>query len=219
MAPRRYLKTLSLTTALAIGLVGLLGASALQAQEQYRLRGTLVGIEADKIIFMNDDEETFELARSPEMGVFVVTPGSLADISEGQFVGMVSVESRGTRTALEVHIFDEDLRGIGEGHYEWDLIKDPNMMTNATVAEIQNVANNRQLTLTYKEGEGEAKAEATQTITVPSFADVVHMAKAPDPAAALAPDKPVFLIVEKGADGREIAVAAVIGSEGATPPM
>jgi hypothetical protein len=203
----------------AIGLVGLLGASALQAQEQYRLRGTLVGIEGDKIIFMNDDEETIELARSPEMGVFVVRPGSLADIAQGQFVGMTSVESRGTRTALEVHIFDEDLRGIGEGHYEWDLIKDPNMMTNATIAQIQEVANNRQLTLTYKEGEGDPAAETSQTITVPSFAEVVHMAKAEDPAAALAPDKSVFLIVEKGADGQEVAVAAVVGSEGAVPPM
>jgi hypothetical protein len=216
MAPRRCTKTGSLTTALAIGLVGLLGASALQAQEQYRLRGTLVGIEGDKIIMMNADEETVELTRGPEMGLFVVRPGRLADLTEGQFVGMVSVESRGTRTALEVHIFDDELRGIGEGHYEWDLIKDPNMMTNATVAEIQNVASNRQLTLTYKEGE--AQAEASQIITVPSFADVVHMAKAEDPAV-LAPDRPVFLLVEKGADGAAIVVAAVVGTEGAVPPM
>jgi hypothetical protein len=60
--------------------------------------------------------------------------------------------------ALEVHIFAEDLRGVGEGHYPWDLIKDPNIVTNATVAGINEVnPAERQLRLTYKEG---AKAPA-----------------------------------------------------------
>ena len=53
---------------------------------------------------------------------------------------------------------------------------------------------------------------------MPSFAEVVHLAKAEDPSV-LAPDKPIFLIVEQGADGKPIAVAAVVGTEGAAPPM
>jgi hypothetical protein len=39
----------------------------------------------------------------------------------------------GTQKAVEVHVFEESLRGTGEGHYPWDLM--PNStMTNGAVA-------------------------------------------------------------------------------------
>jgi hypothetical protein len=185
----------------------------------YGVRGTVVGVEGNVLTLMNDDEETAEIALTEDTDRFAVTPAELSDIEAGKFVGVTSVESGGQRVALEVHIFAEDLRGIGEGHYPWDLIKDPNMMTNATVAEIKEVnPAERQLRLTYKEGEGEDAGAGEQTIVVPDFVDVVFLAKSEDPGL-IVPDRRAFLLVEDAEKGPPKAVAIAIGLEGAVPPM
>jgi hypothetical protein len=124
------------------------------ADKPFGLRGTLVTVEARVVTVMNEDEETFEAALTDDTDMFAVTPAKWSDIQSGQFVGVTSVESGEQRVALEVHIFAPDLRGTGEGHYPWDLTQAPNMMTNATVAEVKEVSPAaRQLRLTYKEGE------------------------------------------------------------------
>jgi hypothetical protein len=93
------------------------------------------------------------------------------------------------------------------------------MMTNATVAEIAEVnPAQRQLRLTYKEGEGENAKEGEQTIMVPDFVDVVHMAPSEDPDL-LAPDRKVFLVVRDAEEGPPQALAVAVGLEGAAPPM
>jgi hypothetical protein len=134
--------------------------------------------------------------------------------SKARFVGVTSVDQKGERVALEVHIFAEDLRGTGEGHYPWDLIKGPSTMTNATIAEIEDTsAVERVLRLTYK-GDGQDAGE--QIIRVPDFADVVRLESAPD-RSVLAPDRPAFLVVQ---DATPIAIAIAIAlGEGVTPPM
>ena len=195
------------------------GAAWAAEGEPDGLRGTLVAVDDKLLTVMNDDEETFEAVLTEDTGVFAVTPAKWSDIRPGQFVGITSVESGGRRTALEVHIFAEDLRGTGEGHYPWDLTKDPNMMTNATVAEIEEVSPaERQLRLTYKEGEGEDAAQGEQVITVPDFVDVVFLVKSEDPGL-IVPDRRVFLLVQDSEQGPPAAIAIAVGLEGAIPPM
>ena len=187
--------------------------------EPYGLRGTVVGLDDDILTVMNDDEETFEVRLTEDTGKFAVGPAKWSDIEAGQFVGITSIESGGQRVALEVHIFAEDLRGVGEGHYAWDLVKDPNMMTNATVAEIEEVnPAQRQLRLTYEEGEGESATAGEQIIVVPDFVDVVFLANGEDPAL-IAPDRRAFLLVQEAEDGPPTALAIAVGLEGVTPPM
>jgi hypothetical protein len=194
------------------------GAGWAAEGEPYGVRGTLVAVDDELLTVMNDDEETFEVAMAEDTGVFAVTPAKWSDIRPGQFVGITSVESGDQRVALEVHIFAEDLRGTGEGHYPWDLTKDPNMMTNATVAEIKEVSPaERQLRLTYKEGEADA-AEGEQVIRVPDFVDVVFLAKSEDPGL-IVPDRRVFMLVQDSEQGPPAAIAVAVGVEGAIPPM
>jgi hypothetical protein len=183
------------------------------------VRGTLVTVDDQLLTLMNDDEETFEVALTADTGVFAVTPAKWSDIRPGQFVGITSVESGAQRVALEVHIFAEDLRGTGEGHYPWDLIEQPNMMTNATVAEVEEVSPaERQLRLTYKGGEGENAAPGEQVITVPDFVEVVHLAKSEDPGLFV-PGRGVFALVRESEQGPPAAVAVAVGVGGAIPPM
>jgi hypothetical protein len=193
--------------------------TAAQAAEPYGMRGMLVGVEDKILTLMNDDEETFEAALTKDTGLFAVTEAKWSDIEAGQFVGITSIESGGQRVALEVHIFAEDLRGTDEGHHPWDLVKDPNMMTNATVAEIQEVnPAQRKLRLTYKEGEGDSASEGEQVIVVPDFVDVVFLQKSEDPNL-IAPDRRAFLLVQDSEQGPPTAIAVAVGLEGVTPPM
>jgi hypothetical protein len=210
--------------------LGLLGAlllaasmahlSALAAQDKpYGVRGTLVAVDDQVLTLMNDDEETFEVALTADTGLFAATPAKWSEIRPGQFIGITSVESGAQRVALEVHIFAEDLRGTGEGHYPWDLIEQPNMMTNATVAEVEEVnPAERQLRLTYKEGEGEDAAQGEQVITVPDFVEVVNLGKSEDPDL-LMPGRGVFALVRDSEQGPPAAVAVAVGVGGAIPPM
>ena len=210
--------------------LGLLGAlllaasmahvSAGAAQDKpYGVRGTLVAVDDQVLTVMNDDEETFEVALAEDTGLFAATPAKWSEIRPGQFIGITSVESGAQRVALEVHIFAEDLRGTGEGHYPWDLIEQPNMMTNATVAEVEEVnPAERQLRLTYKEGEGEDAAQGEQVITVPDFVEVVTLGKSEDPDL-LMPGRGVFALVRDSEQGPPAAVAVAVGVGGAIPPM
>ena len=210
--------------------LGLLGAAVVAvclahgsawAEESgpYGVRGTLVSVDEKLLTVMNDDEETFEVVLTEDTGVFAVTPAKWSDIRPGQFIGIASVQAGDQRVALEAHIFADDLRGTGEGHYPWDLTKDPNMMTNATVAEITEVSPaERQLRLTYKEGEGENAAQGEQVITVPDYVDVVFLAKSEDPGL-IAPDRMVFVLVQDREQGPPAAIAIAVGVDGAIPPM
>ena len=183
------------------------------------IRGTLVEVDDRLLTVMNDDEETFEVVLTGDTGLFAVTPAKWSDLRPGQFIGITSVESGSQRVALEVHIFAEDLRGTGEGHYPWDLTEQPNMMTNATVAEVEEVsAAERQLRLTYREGEGADAAQGEQVITVPDFVEVVHLAKSEDPGLFEA-GRGVFALVRDSEQGPPAAVAVAVGVGGAIPPM
>jgi hypothetical protein len=208
-------------TLIIAGAVLALGATLpAEADEQkpYRVRGTLESVESNKLTVDTREGEALDLTLSDDSRVMVVRPASLDDIKQGDYVGLTSVDSGGKRVAISVHIFAEDLRGTAEGHGPWDLVKEPNTMTNATVAEIEEVGDQRELKVSYKQGEGEQKTEGTQTIYVPDDLLVVKMEKASD-RSVLKPGKRAFLVVRDDADGSRTVLAVVVGEEGATPPM
>jgi hypothetical protein len=91
-------------------------------------------------------------------------------------------------------------------------------MTNATVAEVEEVGDQRELKVNYVQGKGEQKTEGSQTIYVPDDLTVVKMEEAQD-RSALQPGKKAFLVVRDDADGNRTALAVIVGEEGATPPM
>lgn len=204
---------------LAIGALALtwIVAPPAQAQDPYRVRGKLTVVALPNFTVETLDGEVLELTLSEESNTYSVTPGTLKDIDQGQFVGITSIDVEGDRrVALEVHIFAEDLRGLGEGHYPWDLVREPNMMTNATIAEIDTVEDGPLLTVTYAEGEDEPKSQGQQTIHIPSDVPIVHLATCE--AAALAPGKDVFLFLKDDDAGQATPLAVAVG-EGVRPPM
>jgi hypothetical protein len=203
MSISRFLKPLVGAGALLF----LLGLTAPAPAQAPHIRGTLTAVTLN-IETAKGGIETIKLA--PHAGFFLVTKSDLSAIQSGKFVGITSLEKDGKRVAVEVHVFAEALRGVGEGHYPWDLEGAPNMMTNGNIAKVEEVGADRVLKVTYKGG-GE------QTIAVPASATVVFIDKATP--GQLATGRKVFVVTKKQDDGSLVAAAVVIGAEGVKPPM
>jgi hypothetical protein len=197
-------RTLRATIAAAAVLVGV--SFSVPAFAQAHIRGTLTDTKDGTINVQTAKGETKSIQLANDTGLFLVTKADMSAIQSGKFVGVTSVEQEGKRVAREVHVFDDSLRGLAEGHYPWDLDSKPNMMTNANIAKVDEVGTDRVLKLNYKGGE--------QTITIPTSATVVAFDKAP--ADQLASGRMVFVVMKK--DSSE-AAAVVIGAEGVKPPM
>lgn len=207
------------TKPLMIGLIvacSATGAPPALAQEPYRVRGTLKAVAGDQLLVSSREGEVMGFQLDPELGIFAVTPARIDDIKQGDFVGLTSIEAGGRRVALEAHLFAEDLRGLGEGHYPWDLVQEPNMMTNATIAEVEEVGADRQIEVSYREGE--AKVEGAQTIYLAPEVPIVRLARSDD-RALLQAGKEVVLIVRPERDLTPVVIAVVVGDGGAQPPM
>jgi len=197
-------RTLSAPIAAAAVIVGLILSAPAFAQGH--IRGMLTDVKDGTIGVQNAKGETVTIKLASDAGLFLVTKADMSAIQSGKFVGITSFEQDGKRVAREVHVFDESLRGLAEGHYPWDLEAKPNMMTNANISKIDEVGADRVVRVNYKGGE--------QTITIPTSATVVAFDKAP--ADQLAVGRKVFIVMNK--DGSE-AAAVVIGAEGVKPPM
>jgi hypothetical protein len=202
MIPR--ILSIPLAAAAMVLVGGLLSALALA---QSHIRGTLTEVKDRTIGVENLKGETVSIKLASDAGLFLVTKADMSAIQTGKFVGVTSFEQDGKRVAREVHVFDESLRGLAEGHYPWDLDAKPNAMTNANIAKVDNVGTDRVLKLNYKNGE--------QTITVPDGTEVVGFVKAPT-AGELAVGRKVFVVMKK--DSPEAAVV-VVGAEGIKPSM
>ena len=212
-----------LGSAWALMLLGALAvAAALPAgaeeQAPYRVRGTLAAVAGDQLTVTSREGETLDLSLTDGSRVMVVRPASLDDIKQGDYVGLTSIDAGGKRVAISAHIFADDLRGTAEGSGPWDLVEEPNTMTNATVAEVEEVGDQHELKVSYPQGTGEQKTEGSQTIYVPDDLAVVKMDKAGD-RSVLQPGQQAFLVVRDNAEGGRSVLAVIVGADGATPPM
>jgi hypothetical protein len=203
---------------LALALTALLLAwtAGAQAQEPYRVRGTLEQVAGGQLLLSTREGVVMGFELSPEAGIFVVTPAAIEEIKQGDFIGLTSVSSGGRQVALEAHLFTEDLRGLGEGHYAWDLIDEPNMMTNATIARVIDTGGDRQIEVTWRSGDGEPAG--SQSIFLPTGVPIVRMARSDD-RTLLQPGRGVMLIVRPEPDTTPLVIAAVVGDGTIDPPM
>ena len=142
---------------LAAAVLGLSFTASAQTTPQ-RLRGAITAIDGKTVTIAVRDGSTATVNLADNWAVALVVPAKMSDIKQGTFVGVASIGSDADRTALEVVVFPEAMKGTGEGHYAWDL--QPNsMMTNATVATVASVSGTDSLKVDYKGG-------GTQTIKV-----------------------------------------------------
>ena len=182
-----------------------------------RVRGTLEQADGNKLTIKTRSGSESAVALKDGAAVIAALKGAMSDIQDNSFVGITATtQPDGTIKAVEVHVFAEPLRGVGEGHYPWDLMPNSTMTNAAVTHQVQKVEGNT-LTLKYKEGEKTDKM-GEKAIMVPADAVVVNLV--PGDKADLKPGAKVFVPRwEKKADGTWEASVIVVGRDGITPPM
>lgn len=129
-----------------------------------RILGTVKSFDGATLGVHARDGRDLAIRVPPALAIGAVAERTLADIKAGDYVGSAAMKGTdGKLHAVEVHIFTEAQRGIGEGHRP--MGEPDKTMTNATVAEVAAPAKSGVLRLKYKDGE--------QTILVGPEARVV----------------------------------------------
>jgi hypothetical protein len=194
----------------SIALVALASAVTAAAQTPpTRLRGTIASIDGKTVTIATREGSSVNVKLADNWTVALVAPLTVADIKQGSFVGVASMGSDADRTALEVLVFPEAMKGAGEGHYPWDL-QPESMMTNATVSTVASAGDSQTLKLEYKGG-------GTQTIKVKPGTPIVTFL--PGERSDAKVGAKVFVGAAKAADGTFSAGRLNVGKDGLTPPM
>ena len=184
------------------------GIATALAQDTVRIRGTIERIDGSTYLVKARDGADLKVTLADNPQIAGVVKASLSDIKQGSFVGVTAMpRADGSQSALEVHVFPENMRGTGEGHYPWDL-RPQSTMTNANVEIVVTAVDGPTLTLKYKDGE--------KKIFVPADAPIVSYV--PGGKADLKAGAKVFVVAAKQADGTLQGRAWRVGRDGITPP-
>jgi hypothetical protein len=195
--------------ALAMVTASTLYALAQQPPTPTRVRGTVEGVDGDTLAVKSRSGEEVKLHMTGNIVVLGLTKISLSDIKVGSFIGTTTLPGPdGVPTAVEVHVFPENMRGTGEGSRPYDL-KPNSSMTNATVAE--SVVGNDGHTLLIKYKDGEKK------VVVPSDTPVVTYV--PGDKSDLKAGAKIIAFMKKLPDGSLETDRVSVGRDGLTPPM
>ena len=128
-------------------------------------------------------------------------PSDLSKVTDNTFVGVTSVkQSDGSEKATEIHIFPEELRGLGEGSHMMNVSGNaqPSKMTNGNVSSPGSRMSNgsvKQLggstiQVQYQDG--------TQKIVVPADTPVTALQASQD---KLTVGQSITMVTQKAADG------------------
>jgi hypothetical protein len=174
-----------------------------------RVRGTVEKLDGMTLTVKSRDGTDVTVAMTEKTGVRTLVNKSLSDIKQGDYVASTGRPGPdGKLHAVEVRIFPEALRGVGEGQTPWDLTPD-SMMTNATVSGVTTMASGETLKVSYKGKESEYVVDPTTPV----------QAFAPGDTSLLKPGVYVVVLAQKQADGKIVAGNIVAEANGIKPSM
>jgi hypothetical protein len=196
-------------TAVAMVAFSTLYAIAQQAPTPSRVRGAIEAVDGDVLTVKSRSGEDVKLHMTGDIRIVGITKISLTDIKVGSFIGTTTVPGPdGMPTAVEVHVFPENMRGTGEGSRPYDL-KPNSTMTNATVSE--SVVGNDGHTLLVKYKDGEKKVLVTPETPVVTYV--------PADKSDLKAGAKVIAFMKQLPDGSFETNRVSVGRDGLTPPM
>ena len=170
------------------------------------VRGTVASVSPTFIVVATPSGNV-TVAETQPVKVFAREPATLADVKDNVFIGVTTVKQPdGTEQATEIHIFPEELRGLGEGSRMMTGASTGNRMTNGAVSNSRmtngtasspsrmtngNVAaSGSSMTVQYAGG--------TQNVTVPPNTKVTQIKAT---SKKLAVGDQVVIQAKKAADG------------------
>jgi hypothetical protein len=174
-----------------------------------RIRGTVDKLDGQNLRVKSREGPEMTIVLAPNFTVAYLVKKSLADVKSGDFVATTSTKgSDGKNHSVELRIFSEAMRGLGEGQYAWDLMPD-SLMTNATVTGIAGAPQGQTLKVSYKGGESEVVVGPDTPVFGYGTGD----------ASLLKPGAAVFIVALKKPDGSLAASRVTAEKDGVKPPM
>lgn len=189
-----------------IALIGLLSAAPALAQQQ-RISGEFTRVSGETISIRPAGGTEIEIALPATTGFARLIRATASDLRPGLFVGVgARPQADGSQKAVQIVIFPEAMRGVGEGHRAWGVMPEATM-TNGAIAETVQSVSGSDFTLTYKDG--------AQKVTTPPDASI--LALQPATRTDLKAGARGQIIATPGSDGKLTATRVTIWGEGVTP--
>jgi hypothetical protein len=190
--------------ALSLALLG--GAAVAEAAPPHRTRGTIDSITPTQLVVTSRSGATVTYAITGDTKVAGEKTVPVSAIQPGSYIGSAAVPAGGGKLrALEVTVFPPAMKGVGEGHYAWDL-GPKSSMTNGTVGHLV-VSNGNAMTVNYGDGE--------KTIIVPADVPIVTI----DPGSMSDLKPGVKVIVFPSMKDPKTAARILYGENGIAPPQ
>jgi hypothetical protein len=189
----------------------ILPAGAQQAPQgtPTRIRGTVEKLDGQTLSVTSREGQTVTIALADNVAVAYLVKKNVGDIKPGDYIASTGIKGTdGNLHAIEVRIFAESLRGVGEGQYPWDL-KPDSVMTNATVGTITQAPQGNVIKVSYKGTESEYTVDQTTPI----------LANATGDRSLLVPGAAVFVIASKQDDAKLTSTRLYEEKDGIKPPM
>ncbi len=136
------------------GLLAAFAAGGASAQQQsMRVSGTVESFDGHVLAIKSDKLGEVKVNLTGDVAVFGVSKATVADVKPGAFIGVGAMpQPDGSQRAIQVTVFAEVQRGLGEGHRPWDA--QPNStMTNGTVEQTVAGVDGQVVMVKYKDGE------------------------------------------------------------------
>jgi len=179
-------------------------------------RGTVVSVSANQLV-LKTDTGTVTVTLTQPFHLYTRAPSDLAHVKENSFIGVTTVhQPDGSERATEIHVFPEELRGVGEGTRMMgppisanvsrmtNGSVAPSRMTNGTASQSRmsngNVSSTNGSTLVVQYAGG------SKTVTVPPKTPVTELKLA---SKAIAAGDQVVVLATKAADGSLTADKAI----------
>jgi len=174
-----------------------------------RIRGTVEKLDGQALTVKSREGQELTITLAPNVTVAYLVKKSLGDIKAGDFVATTSSKGTdGKNHSVELRIFPDAMRGLGEGQYAWDLMPD-SLMTNATVAGITGAPQGQTLKVTYKGSESEIVVGPDTPIFGYGAGDT----------SLLKPGAAIFIVALKNPEGSLSASRVTAEKDGVKPPM
>lgn len=184
---------------------------AADANSTVMLRGTVASTSSGQIVVTTDSNNTVTVKLAQPFQVYDRGPSDLAHVANNAFIGVTTVKQPdGTEQATEIHIFPDELRGLGEG----SRMMTPGAGGSASRMTNGSVSASRMSNGTVTKATGSTLVVqytgGSQNVTVPANTPVTEIKPA---SKQLAAGDRVVIIATKQSDGTLAASKALISSK------
>jgi hypothetical protein len=188
---------------------GLLAVPAWAQNPSVRVAGAVEKLDGATLTVKDKDGAMKAVMLADNAAIYGVEKRAVSDIKPGDFIASGGVKGAdGKIHAVEVRIFPDSLRGIGEGQRPWSA-KSNGVMTNATVGNVTQSPEGGVVHVKYRDGE----SEFTVGPDVPVLAYVAADRDLLKPGAA------VVTVAQKQADGSLTTARVTAEKDSVKPPQ